>query len=85
MNTNDPLLSTNDYSLEKKIKYINESKKQEDEELLDEECRCLHREPRSGGLDNSKKSCCESCCECFSKSMECCFPLAICLFLLGQK
>jgi len=75
MNTNDPLLSTNDFSLEQKIKYINESKKQEDEELLDEELV----------LDNSKKSCFESCCECFSKSMECCFPLAICLFLLGQK
>ena len=62
-------------SSEQKIKYINESKKQEDEELLDEELV----------LDNSKKSCFESCCECFSKSMECCFPLAICLFLLGQK
>ena len=52
MNTNDPLLSTNDYSVEQKIKYINESKKQENEELL----------------DNSKKSycesCCESCCDC---------------------
>jgi hypothetical protein len=29
-------------------------------------------------------SCCETFCDCFGKSMECCLPCALCCFLLER-
>ena len=80
MDTEETLLPNNDIynisddsSLEEKIKYIEENKNEQRKELLE------------SSKDNSNKSCCESFCDCFSKLMDCCLPLAICLCLLGQK
>lgn len=81
MDTEETLLPNNyicnisdDSSLEEKIKYIEENKNEQRKELLE---------------SSKDKSCCESFCEsfcdCFSKLMDCCLPLAICLCLLGQK
>jgi len=70
MDIKDTLLPNTNCSLEQKMKYIKENKNEQNKELLE---------------SSKDKSCCESFCDCFSKLMDCCLPLGICLCLLGQK
>ncbi len=34
--------------------------------------------------EKEQKSCCETFCDCFGKTMECCLPCALCCFLLDR-
>ena len=80
MDTEETLLPNNDiYNisddslLEQKMNYIKENQNEQDKELLEY------------SKEDSNNSCCEYFCDCFSKVMDFCLPLCICLCLLDQK